>query len=59
MKRIRDLDRSPGSIMDAPAYGWQPAGVMWGHVTDIIAKPHDWFFFSADNQPCHEHCQVY
>lgn len=51
-----NMDRIIGSIMDAPLYGWQPAEVMWGQdngkliITDIIAKPHNWFFFTADNE---------
>lgn len=51
-----DLQKITGSMMDAPMYGWQPMEVMWGKengqliVTDIIAKPHSWFFFTADNE---------
>lgn len=51
-----DLDTLIGSILDTPLYGWQPAEVMWAVdngrwvVTDIIAKPHKWFFFTADGE---------
>lgn len=51
-----DLNAIISRLLDAPLYGWQPAEVMWQAdngrwtVTDIIAKPQEWFSFDTENQ---------
>ena len=51
-----DMDAIIGGLLDAPLFGWQPAELMWqkenGHfvVSQIIAKPPEWFHFDTENQ---------
>ncbi|ECO1013303.1 DUF935 family protein [Salmonella enterica subsp. enterica serovar Newport] len=51
-----DMDAIIGGLLDAPLFGWQPAELMWVKdngrftVSNIVAKPPEWFHFDTDNQ---------
>lgn len=51
-----DMDAIIGGLLDAPLFGWQPAELMWTKdngrftVSNIVAKPPEWFHFDTDNQ---------
>lgn len=51
-----DMDAIIGGLLDAPLYGYQPAELMWTKdsgrftVSNIVAKPPEWFHFDTDNQ---------
>ncbi|EHC5871331.1 DUF935 family protein [Salmonella enterica subsp. enterica serovar Eastbourne] len=50
-----DMDAIIGGLLDAPLFGWQPAELMWTKdngrftVSNIVAKPPEWFHFDTDN----------
>ncbi|EAP9511075.1 DUF935 family protein [Salmonella enterica] len=51
-----DMDAIIGGLLDAPLFGWQPAELMWVKdngrftVSNIVAKPPEWFHFDTDNR---------
>ena len=59
---VQDMERWTftdifSGVLDAPFYGFTPLELIWKkesdwwHLTDIIARPPEWFGFNGDNEP--------